>query len=77
MIAKQVDSVVMKEQTADLEIALMEEYLGCSLASLRNLPEQEAARLRTAASSYASVKLEAVRARAHVVQELRGPPAPM
>ena len=77
MIAKQVDSVVMKEQTADLEIALMEEYLGCSLARLRNLPEPEAVRLRKEASLYASVRLEAVRARAHVVRELRGPPAPM
>jgi hypothetical protein len=52
---------------------LLEAYLdgkGYTLAGLRELPAEEAKRLMTEASIYASTKLAEVEARAHFVREL-------
>lgn len=63
---------VLEERHAQLEIALMEEYLGRPLQSLAELPEEEAARLRVKASRYASARLAEIEARAGFVQHVAG-----
>lgn len=63
---------VMEQSAAQLEIALMEEYLGQPLQSLALLPEDEAARLRAEASRYASARLAEIEARAGFVHHLAG-----
>lgn len=62
----------MEQSEAQLEIALMEEYLGQPLHSLALLPGQEAMRLRAAASRYASARLAEIEARAGFVHHLAG-----
>ncbi len=57
---------------ADLEIALMEEFLRFPLATLNSLQPTEATRLRSAASLYASLRMEEMKARAHLVAVLHG-----
>jgi hypothetical protein len=68
MVAKQLD-----EPRAAMEKALIEEYLleqGYSLEKLKELPEQVAKQLMKEASKYASLKLEEIEARAHLVEEI-------
>lgn len=62
----------MEQSEAQLEIALMEEYLGQPLHSLALLPVEEAMRLRAAASRYASARLAEIEARAGFVHHLAG-----
>jgi hypothetical protein len=68
MVAKQFD-----EPKVALENALIEEYLvdqGYSLEKLKELPERVAKQLMKEASRYASLKLEEIEARAHLVEEI-------
>jgi hypothetical protein len=68
MVAKQLD-----EPKAAMEKALIEEYLmeqGYSLEKLKGLPERVAKQLMKEASRYASLKLEEIEARAHLVEEI-------
>jgi hypothetical protein len=62
--------VVSRDPTAELEIAFMEEYLGFPLAGLNRYPPDEARRLETKASTHASLHMEEIHSRAHVVHEL-------
>ena len=58
-----------------LEEALIDEFLqarGHDRRSVHELPEDQAHRLLTDASIYASTKLSEVEARAHYVHELHG-----
>ena len=69
MVAKQLD-----EPRAAMEKALIEEYLaeqGYSLEKLNELPERVAKQLMKEASKYASLKLEEIEARAHLVEEIQ------
>lgn len=72
MITPMEERPVMEETHTRLEIALMEEYLGRPLQSLAELPEEEAARLRAAASLYASARLAEIEARAGFVEHVAG-----
>lgn len=72
MITPMEERPVMTESHARLEIALMEEYLGQSLQSLAVLPADEMARLKAAASRYASARLAEIEARAGFVRHLAG-----
>lgn len=65
---------------AHLERAYLQEYLrglGLSLESVRELPEPRRRELLRAASLFASTKLSEVEARAHLIEELHGGPAPL
>ncbi len=72
----------MEEPEAALERLLIEAYLqrrgytlhcgGQPLRSICDLPDDEAKRLMTGASSYASTKLAEVETRAHFVEEIHG-----
>jgi len=66
---------VMEDPEAALERTYIEEYLraqGHTLQSLNDLPDEEAKRLMTEASSYASVRLAEVETRAHLVEDIHG-----
>ncbi len=73
---------LMEEPDAPLERMYIEAFLQkrgytlhCSDVPLRricDLPEDEAKRLMTAASAYASTKLAEVETRAHFIEELHG-----
>ena len=69
MVAKELD-----EPRAAMEKALIEEYLkeqGYSLEKLKELPERVEKQLMKEASKYASLKLEEIEARAHLVEEIQ------
>ena len=60
---------------AQLEIALIDEYLrtrGVSRHNLREIPAEKAAALMREASSYASARLTELESRAHYVEEIHG-----
>jgi hypothetical protein len=64
---------VPQDPNAGLERMFLQAYLcsrGHTLESLRELPAEEAKRLMTEASIYASSKLAEVEARAHFVRDL-------
>ncbi len=66
---------VMEDKEAQLEMALIEEYLqvrGCTMGNLRRLPKQEAKRLMTEATTYASNELEEMKDTAQLAHELHG-----
>jgi hypothetical protein len=68
MVAKQFD-----EPKVALENALIEEYLeeqGYSLEKLKHLPERVVKQLMKEACKYASLKLQEIEPRAHLVQEI-------
>ena len=61
------------DQTAPLERALIAEFLerrGLTIATLSQLPEDDARALMREASSYASMRLAEVESRAHYIHEL-------
>jgi hypothetical protein len=72
----------MEEPEAPLERMYIEAYLqrrgytlhceGRPLRSICDLPEDEAKRLMTAASAYASIHLTEVETRAHFIDEIHG-----
>ena len=69
MVAKQ-----LYEPKVAMEKALIEEYLteqGYSLEKLKTLPERVVKQLMKEASRYASLKLEEIEARAHLVEEIQ------
>lgn len=64
---------LLDEPKAALEKALIEEYLkeqGYTLEKLKELPERVAKQLMKEASRYASLKLEEIESRAHLVEEI-------
>jgi hypothetical protein len=75
ILQKEADMVVkeLDEPKAAMEKALIEEYLmgqGYSLEKLHGLPERVVKQLMKEASKYASLKLEEIEARAHLVEEI-------
>lgn len=59
-----------------MEKMLLEEYLrgkGFELKDLHTLPEEQARRLMTEASQYASLKMAQVESSAHFREKIRGP----
>jgi hypothetical protein len=63
----------MEDRNALMEKSLIEEYLqqkGYSHEALKKLPVELAEKLMKEASQYASLKMEEVEARAHLVKEL-------
>lgn len=65
----------MEDPQANLERMYFVEFLhskGHTMESVQELPESEAKRLITDASTYAAVKVAEVEQRAHLVQELHG-----
>ena len=59
---------------ASLEKALIQEYLdeqGYSLEKLQHLPERVVRQLMKEATRYASLKMEEIEARAHLVDEIQ------
>lgn len=63
-----------------LERAYLEQYLqglGFSLASLANLPEEQATQLMKLASLYASMRLAEVETRSHLVEDMHGGEPPV
>ncbi|MGE0450958.1 MAG: hypothetical protein AB7Q29_15405 [Vicinamibacterales bacterium] len=68
------DEVTTRDETAELEKALIAEYLeqrGHTYESLRALPEDAAHAILKAASLHASARLSEVEARAHYVNDLK------
>jgi hypothetical protein len=75
-----VDQTAVEEPLAGLERMYMQVYLrskGHTLHSVHELPEQEAKRLMTEASMFASARLAEVEARAQFVQEIHGTAPPL
>jgi hypothetical protein len=63
----------IEDRNALLEKALIEEYLhekGYTLEDVKKLPADVAEKLMKEASQYASLKMEEVSARAHLIKEL-------
>lgn len=63
-----------EDRNAFLEKQLIEQYLhekGYSLEGLKKLPADLAEKLMKEASQYASLKMEEVEARAHLIQEIK------
>lgn len=66
---------VLEDPNAQLEIALIDEFLrarGLDRHELQDLPEAEATQLRKEASAYATARLTELESRAHFVQEIHG-----
>lgn len=80
MMTAQSDDTTERVARAQLERAFIEEYLrglGHSSAELHQLPAAEVKVLMRAASLYASMRMEEVEARSHLMEELHGGPTPM
>lgn len=80
MMTTQSDDTTERVARAQLERAFIEEYLrglGHSLEALAELPPQRARELMRAASLYASMRMEEVESRSHLMEELHGGPTPM
>ena len=81
MTAKPIqDAEPVEDPNAMLEKALIEEYLkekGYSREDLKKLPADLAEKLMKEASQYASLKMEEVEARAHLVKELHDDASPL
>ena len=74
-IPEHVDQITLEDPLAGLERMYIEVYLrskGHTLHSVHELPEQEAKRLMTEASMFASARLAEVEARAQFVQDIHG-----
>ena len=72
-MTKEPDARAIEDPEGQLESALIEEFLrarGFDSAALHALPENEAKRILTEASVYASTKLAEVEDRAHFVHEI-------
>lgn len=68
------DEITTHDETAELEKALIAEYLasrGHTHESVRALPAKEAHDILAAASLHASTRLSEVQARAHFVSDLK------
>ena len=72
-MSKEPNARAMEDPEGQLEKALIQEFLrtrGLDSNALAALPDDEAKRVLTEASVYASAKLAEVEARAHFVQEI-------
>lgn len=68
------DEVTTRDETAELEKALIAEYLegrGHTYESLRSLPDSERHDILKAASLHATMRLSEVESRAHYVNDLK------
>jgi hypothetical protein len=75
MSTKPPDTHAMEDQTAHLELALIEQFIrarGIDPASLHDLPDDERERLQKDAAAHAALKLAEMESRAHYVHELHG-----
>ena len=75
MTTKAPDIRAMEDQTAHLELTLMEQFIrarGYDPAKLGELPADERQRLQREASAHAAGKLAEVESRAHFIHELHG-----
>ena len=75
MTTKEPGAHAMEDPEAQLETALIEEFLrarGLDSSALHALPEDEAKRVLAEASVYAAAKLAEVEARAHFVHKIHG-----
>jgi hypothetical protein len=75
MTTKDPDTRAMEDQSAHLELALIEQFIrarGHDPARLHDLPADERERLQKDAATYAAGKLAEVESRAHFVHELHG-----
>ena len=64
---------LLDEPKVAMETALIEEYLddqGYSLEKLKHLPERVVKQLMKEATRYASLKMEEIEARAHLLEEI-------
>lgn len=64
---------LLDEPKVAMEKALIKEYLneqGYSLEKLKELPERVVKQLMKEATKYASLKMEEIEARAHLVEEI-------
>jgi hypothetical protein len=81
MTAKPIENVEpIEDPNALLERALIEEYLkekGYTHEELKKLPAELVEKLMKEASQYASLKMEEVEARAHLVKELHDDASPL
>ena len=77
MATTQTDGAPLEEPLAELERRLMSEYVaaaGHDLHALLNRNDEEAKKLLTDASLYASAKLTEVESRSHYLRNLHGQP---
>ncbi len=75
MSIKPPDTHAMEDQTAHLELALIEQFIrarGIDPANLHDLPTDERERLQKDAAAHAALKLAEMESRAHYVHELHG-----
>lgn len=75
-----VDAEPVEDPNAILENALIEEFLkqkGYTHDDLKKLPAELVEKLMKEASQYASLKMEEVEARAHLVKELHDDQSPL
>jgi hypothetical protein len=73
MTAKEPDARPLGDPEAQLETALIDEFLrarGLDSAALHAMPEDQAKRVLTEASVYAATRLAEVESRAHFVHEI-------
>lgn len=77
MTTKETDRAPLEEPLAELERRLMSEYVaavGQDLHALLNRNDEEAKKLLTEASLYATGKLTEVESRSHYLRKLHGEP---
>jgi hypothetical protein len=70
---KDPDTPKMEDQTAHLELALIEQFIrgrGYDPAKLHELPHDERAQLQKEAAAHTALKLAEMESRAHYVHEL-------
>ncbi len=75
MSSKLPDTHAMEDQTAHLELALIEQFIrarGIDPAHLHDLPDDERERLQKDAAAHAALQLAEMESRAHYVHELHG-----
>ena len=75
MSIKDPDAPPLEDQTAHLELALIEQFIrarGIDPEGLHDLPADERERLQKDAAAYAVLKLAEMESRAHYVHELHG-----
>jgi hypothetical protein len=77
MLPDEEGSGMRRGPALEVEMALLEEYLGRPLSSLKDLPPEQAKKLLANASLRASLRLEELRARAQFVGTFSNTPRSM
>ena len=75
MSIKDSDAPIREDQTAHLELALIEQFIrarGFDPARLHEMPDTDRAELQKEAAAHAALKLAEMESRAHYVHELHG-----